>query len=116
VTPFETARDIVDSHVPENSGVRREALADAIRWAIIQAEIQARQPAELPASMAGTVVYRMLYWIDRYRSMVGSGPAELENLLREARADVCALHGIEVIERKPVRSAESSVRRKVARA
>jgi len=117
VTAFERARSVVEAYVPEESGVKREALIDAIRREIVQAEIAVKQPPELPESMACTVVYQILYFVDEQLArMRGASYAEQANALRECRIRILAMYGIETVERKPVQSAEVGIRRKAARA
>ncbi|MGP0071220.1 MAG: hypothetical protein ACLPWF_04720 [Bryobacteraceae bacterium] len=102
MNPTLVAQSIAEQHLAAAPAAARLALAEDIRWAIIQGQIAARQPPELPPSMASTIVYRILHFVDEYRARLGSGAPELENLLRQARAEVCALHGITPVEDAPV--------------
>jgi hypothetical protein len=119
VTPVEEARRIVDQYAPEIG--RREELMEAIRWAIVQGQIAAKQPPELPASMAGTIVYQVLFFVDEVLDRLrGSDVVEQANELRLVRARVVRMFGITPlnnadVHKKPVVT-QGSQKRKVARA
>lgn len=95
MNPTEKAQQIVDSHIPEGGAVDRGALADAIRWAIVQGQIAARQPPEVTLDQAPAIARQIVWFIDDYlRRMRGASYVVQADALRYCRARVLELHGI----------------------
>jgi hypothetical protein len=109
-SPAQTGKRIAEAHIPLDSQISRVALAEDIRWAIIQGQIEAQQPLELSRSQAATIVYQIVSFVDEYcvRLSHSSYPKQI-SALDECRRRVLKVHGIEAIERKPVMSAASQV-------
>jgi hypothetical protein len=121
VNPYQQAREIVEANVPEDSGVERAALVEAIRRAILLGQIEARQPLELTPEMAPAIVYQIVSFVDDYCARLHqSGYPVAANALQTCKRRVLAIHGIKAPESVPKKGVQSQglgdVKRKAARA
>jgi len=119
-SPEQEAKRIVEAHVPHYAEIDRGALADAIRWAIMQGQITARQPLNVTPDQVPAIAYQIISFVEDYATTLhASSYCRVANELAACKRRVLALHGIEApaIPRKPVASAASPVqKRKAARA
>lgn len=113
MSPAETARGIAERHLQDASEGDREALTEAIRWAIIQGQIAARQPPEVELTRAPAIVNQIVWFVDHWLvRMRGANYAEQANALQECRSKVLVLCGIVPAQNKPVVKAKELARGK----
>jgi hypothetical protein len=110
LSPAEVAEQIAKQYLPDAPEGKRYALAEAIRWAVLQGQIEARQPPEVELARAPAIVKQIVNFVDHFLlRMRGASYAEQANELETARGRVLAAHGIaEVTEGVRTRGCRSS--------
>lgn len=92
MSPAETGERIALAHLADAEPAARLALAEDIRWAIVQGQIAARQPPELELVRADAIVRQLVSFTDDLLlRMPGASYAEQANALEACRARVLAM-------------------------